>query len=215
MKNRFRDIATGSYTMAEVETIFGPKSDARIAQQLMVEQPEVYRELRAIAQQRRLVDAPGYSLPREQREEKAVSAEQVNAMAEFSREECVRYFKSGSQAIGTGNAAQLQKEDPPKYARLKLAAQGHNVLPGSGSAVVVNHRSKQARPKPGVDGKFLLDNGICDELGVAQGTRVTNAEFDKISTETLPFLRRSKERREQEAAAEAAAKAAAAAKDGE
>jgi hypothetical protein len=120
------------------------------------------------------------------------SAAQQAAMVEFDRETCAAYFSANPNKPGARNAGQLAATDNPAYQRLKLAAQGHGVLPDSPTVVVRDHShraqlaerdAKQVAPVVQNDGehRFRLADSLCDEAGVARGTMVSMREFSKVS----------------------------------
>ena len=68
-----------------------------------------------------------------------ITPAQLAAMAEYDHDTCVAYFHTNANAEGHLNAGKLAKENPAAYQRLKLAAQGHNLLPDEPTVAVADY----------------------------------------------------------------------------
>lgn len=167
-----------AYSPAQVKEIFGPGSDAKKAQKLKTENPQLYKQVRALAVQDGLL-APEPRNPWLGREKpnEHLSDETLRAMSQFSREECVALFVSKANAPGTLNATKLKESDPAKYAALRLAATGYGIIEPT-LVEVIDHRTTHHVPaqKPAEDSSFTLSDDLADTSGLPRGTVLESSE---------------------------------------
>ncbi len=190
MSNRFKP--QGPFSDAELHAIFHTGAGSR----LMKEDPALYAAAKAQAIESGLLGPGRFDNGRLQKQpvqaQKEISPAQQAAMIEYDKETCESFFAANPNRPGARNAAQLAATDNPAYQRLKLAAQGHGVLPNSPTVVVLDHShkaqlaerdAKQVAPVVQTDGehRFRLADSLCDEAGVARGTMVSMREFSKVS----------------------------------
>lgn len=189
MSNRFKP--QGPFSDAELHAIFHTGAGSR----LMKEDPALYAAAKAQAVQSGLLGPGRLHNGRPQKQpvqaQKEPSPAQQAAMVEFDRETCSAYFSANVNQAGARNAAKLAATDNPAYQRLKLAAQGHGVIPDNPTVIVRDNShaaqlaEKQSAPvfqntKDG-EHRFRLADSLCDEAGVAHGTMVSMKEFGKVS----------------------------------
>ena len=188
------DKGPATYSRFQVERYFGPRSDARLAQQLKKENPGAYAEMKNLAVNvYELIDQRTVEL---RRKPTGPTPEQADAMEQFSKEECDRYFKGIGQPEGSkDNLANLAKNDPAKAAILKLAAQGHGTLDIAAPVTVRDFSPKaqrrarqheQEREAIQLDDsegahRFQLHPDLARLAGVEAGTLVTADDLGAIA----------------------------------
>ena len=181
----FDPLAKPKYDRATVSRFFGSKSSAKDAQRLKLENPGLYDDMRKSAEtEHNLIGQRGYfraedlSVLRPGKDARRNYTEaEYSAMAEFSREDCARLFQGIGQEPGAkDNAAAIQKADPEKYFRLKVAARAHGVLPQSTEI----HPPVRKPEPPAEPIKFSLEDRIADRIGLPRGHKVDMVEYAGI-----------------------------------
>jgi hypothetical protein len=198
MGNRFTD--TGNYTKAEVETIFGPKSNGKIANELHRDHPEIYRAVRAQAVAMGIVGAESYVTPEDLARftsgPRQFTENELRVRQMYSETEVRELFGGNGNPGNRQNAGKLHAEDPQKYADMKAAAISYGILPASSATKPAPVRPvKAAEPST-----FPLEDSIADRANLPRGTRVTLDQFSTVMRNIAEHEQREKAAAENAAA---------------
>jgi len=181
---RDRFFKSRQHDRTDVEKVFGPRSDARLAQRMYTENKAYYESLRAQAQADGIIDAPRehpWAAMVRAQEAKAAgrvySDSEIAAMSEFDEATCQRYFRDANPNGSRDNVGEMQKNDPQKYDRLRLSAVARGILPPTPNAI---QRPVQRPPEPVSDGRFKLADALADRVNLPRGTRVSADQLDSI-----------------------------------
>jgi len=177
METQFNPFPVRQFSKAQVAQLFGPTSDARLAQKTRTENPALYAAIRKQAVADGLVGVPpvpysNWRMPKERK----FSDQEIIARSKFSEEECRSIFckaNSGDQ----NNAGNLFKNDPQKYAEMRAAAVSYGLIPATQPAPIV-HTDKPATEPEGV----VLSDDNADRLNLPRGTKVSAAQYEQIVT---------------------------------
>ena len=177
MSNAFNPFQSHKFSRERVGMLFGPKANGALAQQTFRENRALYDEVRAEAVSYGLISGEKpinpWAVP-----EKTYSPEEIRVRAAYTKEECRAVFNRKAGEVGNSNptASDLQKNNPEKYAAMKLAAQSYELLPAA-PAVVVSHRQKKVIES---DGRFVISDELADAAHLDRGVRITADEFVTI-----------------------------------
>jgi hypothetical protein len=158
-----------------VERYFGPKSSAKDAQRLRLENPPMYDEMRHSAEHDyHLIGTRSYfrpeDRPRDPNAPRQFSAEEIKARALFSEQDCRDLFKGiPGQPGNTHNPANLQKESPELFRLAKIAAVAYDILPPNTFIP-----APESKTQPPVDQSIAVGDALCRELNLPAGYRVPN-----------------------------------------
>lgn len=168
------------FTKQQVEALFGPKSDAKLAQKTKTENPNLYSAVR----QQAILDGLAAPIPtpyaawRMPRDRKFTDRE-IEVRSKHSEQECREMFGKSGDTGGVKNVGKLYAENPAAYLELREAAVSYGIIPES-QPRPVNHTT----PKPATEPPqgFVLSDAIADKINLPRGTRVTTEQFAKITT---------------------------------
>jgi len=210
---------TTKHTRGNIERLFGPKSNASLANKTALENPALYREVRAEAELLGLVGparevALEYSQTTELNEEgrhrqiekqSPILDAELQDGAEFSRERVKQYISGQIVEITPGfyaNRSKLRDASAPLDARYREAAVAHGLLsPDPHVIVSVDQRKTPVAPaapapKKKLSSDFIISDELAEKSGLPKGTPVSAEKLQNITQEIY--------RREQEAIATAA-----------
>lgn len=153
--------------------IFQEKQAAKIAgakwkslsgaelQKIRVEQPDLYRTLRAGAQAAGILGPPSYGVPSDlpKSRERVYSTEEITARARWSEQDCIRFYRDNT-AGDKNTIAALQKSDPEGARLLRIAAQSFGTI-----AVTPHVEKKSPLLTPPADPEVRI--AIGERLGAA------------------------------------------------
>lgn len=177
--NTYNPFKPREFSKAQVEQVIGPKSDARLAQKIKQENPNLYAALRRQAE----VDGLAAPIPQpysawRMPKDRVFSDAEIIARSKYSEQDCRNIFCKSGVTGGVNNAGNLFKNDPQKYNEMRQAAVSYGLIPETQPAPIV-HTDKPVRQEP--EG-FVLSDAIADKINLPRGTRVTTEQFAKITT---------------------------------
>src|SRR6267378_152111 len=167
------------YSRQELESIF--KGSGNTAQKLFLENPELYKTMRAEAVAQGLLGPSATGTPAPYTTgtpQKSYTDRELFLRAKYSLAELTTFFQSNksNNAGNKENPSTLFRTNPAEYAERREAAVSYGLLPESPSTP---QRTPQARtePQPGSGETFELDPRICKELSLPEGFRVNQEGY--------------------------------------
>jgi len=162
-----------------VRQVFGPTSDARLAQKIKTENPALYAELKQDAQALKIIDLDAHqknilrNTPRAAMPQHVYTDEEAAALAEFSQADVDRFYRNSS-GLERDNLTKLTKDDPAKAERLRLAA----TLRG----VPLSERAPKPQPAkaPEAEKTTALPDELADFYGLPRGHQATNENYQVL-----------------------------------
>src|SRR5258706_1230467 len=152
------------YTKSELELVF--KGSGLTAQKLFLENPELYKTMRAEAVAQGILGPSAIGTPAPYSTappQKSYSDRELFLRAKFTAQECRDFFNA--PAGSKTNPSTLFQTNREAYAEIREASVAHGVLPATPSTP---HRTPQRTPEPqsGSDETFESDPRICKELSL-------------------------------------------------
>ena len=168
------------YSRQELESIF--KGSGLTAQKLFLENPELYRTMRAEAVAVGLLGPSAIGTPAPYSTappQKSYSDRELFLRAKYSLEELTTFFRSNN-AGNKENPSTLFRTNPAEYAERREAAVSYGLLPESPSTPQRTPQARTPEPQPESGELFELDSRICQELGLPAGFKVNSVGFYRV-----------------------------------
>ena len=167
------------YSRQELESIF--KGSGLTAQKLFLENPELYRTMRAEAVAQGIL-GPSAILPAAPytvgQPQKSYTDRELFLRAKFTAQECRDFFNA--PAGSKTNPSTLFQTNREAYEEIREASVAHGVLPATPSTPQRTPQTRTTEPQPGSGETFELDSRICQELGLPVGFKVNSVGFYRV-----------------------------------